>query len=70
MLSFILAAEPSGTDITKLEKLVQKFWDWGVEAGSHLLAAALIFIIGRILISFLNKLVARILARRKVDPSV
>ena len=70
MLSFLLAAEPSGTDLTKLEKLMQSFWDWGVEAGSHLLAAALIFVVGRIIISFLNKLVARILARRKVDPSI
>lgn len=70
MLSFLLVADPSGTDMTKIEKLVQKFWDWGVEAGSHLLAAAIIFIIGRILISFLNKLVARILERRKIDPSI
>ena len=70
MLSFLLAAEPSGADITKLEKLMQKLWDWGVEAGSHLLGAIIIFIVGRIIISFLNKLVARILVRRKVDPSI
>ena len=57
-------------ELTQLEKLAQKFWDWSVDAGSHLLAAAIIFIVGRILISFLNKLVARILARRKVDPSI
>lgn len=70
MLSFLLAAEPSGADITKLEKLMQKLWDWGVDAGSHLLGAIIIFIVGRIIISFLNKLVARILVRRKVDPSI
>ncbi len=57
-------------ELTQVEKLIQKLWDWGVDAGSHLLAAALIFIVGRILISFLNKLVARILERRKVDPSI
>ena len=36
-------------ELTQVEKLIQKLWDWGVDAGSHLLAAALIFIVGRIL---------------------
>lgn len=49
-----------------MERLV----NWGVETGGRIIGAVLIFIIGRLLISFLNKMVARLLVRRKVELSI
>lgn len=70
-LLFITAGELVPTEeLSKFEQLAHKLWEWGIEAGQHILTAAIIFIVGRLLISFLNKLVARILVRRKIDPSV
>ncbi|MDR1004449.1 MAG: mechanosensitive ion channel [Prevotellaceae bacterium] len=49
-----------------LEKLI----DVSISLGGRILAAVVIFIIGRFLISLINKLVAKLLERRKVDAGV
>jgi small conductance mechanosensitive channel len=49
-----------------LEKLI----DLSVSLGGRILAALVIFIVGKFVISFLNKLVAKVLSRRKVDAGV
>ena len=53
-----------------MNDVLLNLWDGSLELGKRILAALLIFIIGRLIISFLNKMVARILQRRKVDAGV
>lgn len=60
----------SADGFDKLQLLIQQLIDWGVSAGGRIIGAILIFIIGRILISFIKKLVARVLESRKIDMGV
>lgn len=65
------AAETVGQDgFSKLQIFLQQLIDWGVNAGGRIIGALLIFIIGRFLVSFLNKMLARLLAKRHVDASI
>lgn len=61
-----LAAETSIQLTNALEKLV----DSGIQLGERLLGAIIIFVIGKFLVNWLNRLFARILEKRKVDPSI
>ena len=75
MLLLLQAAAPAAETIvedgfSKLQVFLQQLIDWGVNAGGHIIGAVLIFIVGRFLISFLNKMVARLLAKRHVDASI
>ncbi len=54
----------------RIQQLIQQLINWGVEAGKSILAATLIFIIGRFMISIINKMVRRILIRHNVEPSI
>ena len=60
----------SGSFPISLNDVLLYLWAGSLDLGRRILAALLIFIIGRLIISFLNKLVARILQRRKVDAGV
>ena len=60
----------SGAFPASLNDVLLNLWAGSLDLGKRILAALLIFIIGRLIISFLNKLVARILQRRKVDAGV
>lgn len=62
--------EASGDGFDKLQILMQQLIDWGVSAGGRIIGAILIFIVGRILISFIKKLLARVLESRKIDLGV
>ena len=62
----LLASETSIQLTNALEKLI----DSGIQLGERVLGALIIFIIGRFLINWLNRLFARILEKRKVDPSI
>ena len=53
-----------------LGDLVSNLLNSGISLGGRILAALVIFIVGRLLISFLNKMFARILERRKVDAGI
>lgn len=68
LLLMMVAVEAEGLD--KLQMFLQKLIDWGVNAGGRLLGAILIFVIGRFIISFLNRLVAKLMSRRRFDASV
>lgn len=75
MLLLLQAAAPAAETVvedgfSKLQVFLQQLIDWGVNAGGHIISAVLIFIVGRFLISFLNKMVARLLAKRHVDASI
>lgn len=67
----LLATAQAGTEsIDKVQQLLQKLLDWGINAGGHIIGALLIFLIGRFLIRILNKMLARILERRHVDAGI
>lgn len=74
MLSFLLLAAQAAPNVedglSKFHYLMERLMNWGVETGGRIIGAVLIFIIGRLLISFLNKMVARLLVRRKVELSI
>ena len=59
-----------GHHTEQIQQLIQHLINLGVEAGKSILAATLIFIIGRFMISIINKMVRRILIRHNVEPSI
>ena len=60
----------SAISSAQLDHLLQQFADLGVSAGRNILAAALIFLVGRFAIGIINKLVARMLRRGRIDIGV
>lgn len=61
-------ADADGLD--KLSLITQQLVNWGIDAGGRIIGAIIVFIVGRLLVGLLNKLVARILDKRKVEVSV
>lgn len=56
--------------LSQLDIVIQNLIDSGISAGKHIIAAILIFIVGRFLIKLINRLVASILQRRHIEISV
>ena len=61
-------ANADGLD--KLTLITQQLVDFGIRAGERILIAAIVFTVGRFLISMLNRFVGRLMDRRKVDVSI
>ena len=61
-------ANADGLD--KLSLITQQLIDFGIRAGERILIAALVFVVGRFLISLLNKFIRRLMDKRKVDVSI
>lgn len=55
---------------SKLEKVMNAFIEQGAELGWTLVKALIVFLIGRLVIGLINKLVKRILTKRNIEPSV
>lgn len=55
---------------SQLSEIMSKLIDSGIELGERILGALVIFVIGKILVNWINKLLARILAKRKVEAGV
>lgn len=53
-----------------LEKVIQQIITFSVDAGKSILLAAVIFIAGRFLISVINRLVAQMMERKKIDATI
>ncbi|WP_300702580.1 mechanosensitive ion channel domain-containing protein [Bacteroides sp.] len=68
----VTAVAQSATEdgFSKLQILIQQLIDWGVEAGGRIIGAIIIFVVGRILISFLKKILAKLLTKRHIDPGI
>ena len=64
------AAQVADDGFSKLQIFLQQLIDWGVSAGGRIIGAVIIFVVGRFLISFLRKMLARLLAKRHVDASI
>ena len=56
--------------LSQLDIIIQNLIDSGISAGKHIIAAVVIFIVGRFLIKLINRLVASILQRRHIEISV
>ena len=54
----------------RVELILKRLFEEGSQLGITLVKALMVFLVGRILINVLNKLVRRILARRQIDPSI
>ena len=72
MLTHLLqAATPEiPKSLSQLDIVIQNLIDSGISAGKHIIAAVVIFIVGRFLIKLINRLVASILQRRHIERSV
>ncbi len=57
-------------DSKRMEQVLEQLTTWGVDIGKHLLIALVVFIVGRFLVSLINRLVANMLIRRKVEPTI
>lgn len=63
----MLLASETGVQLSSaIEKLIES----GIQLGERLLAALIIFVIGKFIVNWLNKLFARLLVKRNVDPSI
>ncbi|RGN43211.1 MULTISPECIES: mechanosensitive ion channel family protein [unclassified Bacteroides] len=62
------ATVPDGVD--KLSFVFDKLVSFGISAGGHILTAIVVFLVGKLIVNALNRLVARILEKRHVDTSV
>ncbi len=56
--------------MSHIEQLIQQGITFCVEAGKSILVALLIYIVGRFLVSLLNKLLTKALERRNIDPTI
>ena len=72
MLTHLLqAATPEiPKSLSQLDIVIKNLIDSGISAGKHIIAAVVIFIVGRFLIKLINRLVASILQRRHIEISV
>ena len=68
MISTFLAAQVA--QHFNLEKILERLLDFGIDAGQRLIGAVLIYVIGRFIIKQLNKLLSKLLERRKLEVSV
>lgn len=72
MLTHLLqAATPEiPKSLSQLDIVIQNLINSGISAGKHIIAAIIIFIVGRFIIKLINRLVASILQRRHIEISV
>lgn len=68
-LSLLEAAVPAITR-TQIDLLLDRLMEFGISAGKHILIAAIVYAIGRAIIGIINRVVARLLNRQHIDPSV
>lgn len=60
----------SASTKVNMEAVLDRLIDWGIDAGKNIIGAILIFIIGRFIIKQINRLVSKILRKRKLEVSV
>lgn len=70
LLTAAAPAEATQTGADKVQVLIERLIDSGVDIGGRILGALIIFFIGRFAISFINRLLRRIFERRKIDAGI
>ncbi len=53
-----------------VQELISKGIDLGIEAGKSIIIAAIIYFVGKALISLINRMLGSMMERRKVDPTI
>lgn len=53
-----------------IQNLISKGIDLGIEAGKSILVALIIYLVGKAVISLINRMLASMMERRKVDPTI
>ena len=66
----ILSITTPEVNISHIDRFLQRLIEMGIGVGKNILAAIVVYIIGRWIVKLLNKLVARFLLRSKVEPTV
>lgn len=66
----LLSASSSSKFKVDWDSLFERLTDWSIEIGKSILGAILIYIIGRFIIKQVNRLVSKILEKRKLEISV
>lgn len=69
-LAAVSAAENMETGIDRLETVWQQLSTYGIEIGGRIIGALIIFIVGRFVINILNRLVAKMLMKRRIDAGI
>ncbi len=54
----------------EFSQILQQLTTLGVEAGKSILLAVLIFVVGRYIVKFINRIVAGMMERRHMDPTI
>ena len=54
----------------RFDMILDKLIDMSISAGKNILVAIIVFIVGRFLISMLNKFFAQVLEKRKIDVTI
>lgn len=66
----LLEAIQTDIDIDKIDLVIRKLFEFCITAGRHILIATIVFIAGKLLISLINRIVAKMLNRQHIEPSV
>ncbi len=69
LFSLLQTAAPTITR-TQIDLLLERLMEFGISVGKHILVATIVFLVGRAIIGIINRIVARILNRERIDPSV
>ena len=59
----------NGSLTRKMEKVIDKIWDFILDKGPHLLLAIVILVVGLMLIKWVEKLIKSILLKSRIDPT-
>lgn len=70
LLLSVITDQASELSFSKLQYLVEKMMGWGVDIGGRIISAAIIYFIGRILISLIKKFIAKVLVKRNIDAGI
>lgn len=72
LLTLLQATAQAGKVASRInvEQILDKLLNWGIEVGKDILAAIIIYIVGRFIIKQIGRLVSKILEKRKLEISV
>lgn len=72
LLTLLQATAQAGKAASRInvEQILDRLLNWGIEVGKDILAAIIIYIVGRFIIRQISRLVSKILEKRKLEISV
>ena len=70
MLLQLLAAASGELSVSHIDRMLERLLSLSITAGKRILVAVIILVVGRLLIGLVNRLVANMLRRQRIDASV